>query len=126
MADMPTPIESAPVGAAVKAMISTTIGGVALAIVGLISSAISSYGGGDLTPMTQNELTLLIMLSFGWFLHSKVATEDRAAFHQWVLSRFGYHPTALNPVPPPPSGVSPMAPPQRSAAELLRQGQKRP
>ena len=46
MADIvPAPVESAPVGPIAKTAVTVTAGGVALAIVDLISSAISSHGG---------------------------------------------------------------------------------
>ena len=117
------PMESAPVGPITKTAVTVTAGGAAMAVVDLISSAVASYGG-ELTPTTHDALLLLIMGVFGWVLHSQALREDRAAFHQWVLSRFGYHPTASNPAPPqPPGGVSPMVP-QRSAAELLQAGRR--
>jgi hypothetical protein len=120
MADVvSSPVESAPVGPITKTAMTVTAGGAAIAIVDLISSAVGSYGG-ELTPTTHDALLWLIMGVFGWVIHSQGLREDRAAFHQWVLSRFGYHPTASNPAPPQPAGgVSPMVP-QRSAAEMLR------
>jgi hypothetical protein len=105
MADSP-PVESAPVGPITKTAVTVTAGGAAMAVVDLISSAVASYGG-ELTPTTHDALLLLIMGVFGWVLHSQALREDRAAFHQWVLARFGYRPGGIVPVaaPPPPGPV---------------------
>ena len=104
MADVVSPpVESAPIGPITKTAVTVTAGGAAMAVVDLISSAGAAYGG-ELTPTTHDALLLLIMGVFGWLIHSQAIREDRAAFHQWVLSRFGYHPTASSPAPQPPGG----------------------
>jgi hypothetical protein len=99
MADVVSPpVESAPVGPITKTAVTLTAGGAAMAVVDLISSAVASYGG-ELTPTTHDALIWLIMGVFGWVIHSQALREDRAAFHQWVLARFGYHPTTSSSAP---------------------------
>jgi hypothetical protein len=123
MADVVSPpMESAPVGPITKTAVTVTAGGAAMAVVDLISSAVAAYGG-ELTPTTHDALLLLIMGVFGWVIHSQVLREDRAAFHQWVLTRFGYHPGGIVPVAAPP----PPQPPGGTVAPILpRQWPQRP
>ncbi len=98
MADVaPPPVDTPSTGPIAKTTVTVTVAGVALAIVTLISSAISANGGELLQP-TRDAIQLLLTGIFGWLIHSIAVREDRMAFHRWVLSRLG-----SRPAPPPPS-----------------------
>jgi hypothetical protein len=91
-------------GPVANTAVTGTAAAVAVAIVALIASIISSQGG-ELTMPTHDAILLLLTIAIGWPLHSVALREDRMAVHQWVLSRFGYRPTMPTQVPLPPGGA---------------------
>jgi len=95
------PTDVPPASRAANTAVTTTAAAFAAALVVIGSHLVAFYGGGDLSPDFRDAVMVVLIGFFGWFMHSRVITEDRAAFHQFVLARLGSH-APLSPIDPPP------------------------